>query len=68
VSGMYSLLYVHINLPLESLNILENAHQNPLCSFKELSIQREDSGKRLCFILCYDIICLLPSVYKTPSS
>jgi hypothetical protein len=37
---------VHINLPLES-HVKKELHQNPLDSFKDLSIQKTNSGKRL---------------------
>jgi hypothetical protein len=60
VSLLYYVCYILINLPIESLYLLKNLHQNPLCSFKDLSIHKADSGKRLGFILCYDDkICLI---------
>jgi hypothetical protein len=52
-----------INLSLESLYLFKKPHQNPLGSFKDLSISSNigtDSGKRLCFILCYDVSSSFP--------
>jgi hypothetical protein len=50
---MTMMMMILKKLPLELLYLLKNTHQNSLGSFKDLSIQT-DSGKRLCFILCYD--------------
>jgi hypothetical protein len=40
--------------PSPWISLLKKQQQNPLGSFKDLSIQRDWSRKRLCFILCYD--------------
>jgi hypothetical protein len=47
--------YIDRNLPLVSLYLLIKPHHNRLGIFKDLSVYIEtDSGKRRCFILCYD--------------
>uniref|UniRef100_A0A2H1VK26 SFRICE_025425 n=1 Tax=Spodoptera frugiperda TaxID=7108 RepID=A0A2H1VK26_SPOFR len=38
---IYYACIVHINLPLESLYLLKKPHQNPLRSFKDVSVQRD---------------------------
>jgi hypothetical protein len=52
---LYYVCYVHVNLLLKLL-IKNKPHQNPLV-FKDVNIGT-DSGKRLCFILCYETKCI----------
>jgi hypothetical protein len=42
------------NLRFESIYLLKKQRQNPMGSFKDLSIHRDRQRKRLCFILYYD--------------
>ena len=48
---------IHINLPLESLYLLKKPHQNPLRSFKDLSIHRDiGTDRESDFVLYYVVI------------
>lgn len=47
----------HINLPLESLYLLKKPHQNPLRSFKDLSVHRDiQHDRKSDFVLYYVVI------------
>jgi hypothetical protein len=41
VSLLYYACYIHINLLLDSLYLLKNQQENPLGSFKDLSINKD---------------------------
>jgi hypothetical protein len=43
------MMMIHMNLTVKSLYLLKNLHQNPLRSFKDLSIQRERQRKATSF-------------------
>ena len=48
-------VFIHVNLPLESLHLLKKPHQNPLRDFKDLSIHRD--RQRKAETLFYTILC-----------
>jgi hypothetical protein len=53
---LYYAFYIHKNLHLESLYPLQKLHQNPLPSFKDLSLHRQTAGSD--FVL-YNVIIII---------
>jgi hypothetical protein len=45
---------MHIKVPLESLYLLKNPHQNPLGDFKDLSIKGQTAGNNFVLYYVYD--------------
>ena len=44
---------IHLNLPLKSVYLLKNRHQNPLRSFKDISIHMDGQTAESDFVLYY---------------
>ncbi|KAF9806785.1 hypothetical protein SFRURICE_009472, partial [Spodoptera frugiperda] len=49
---IYYACIIHINFALELLYLLKRLHQNPLCSFKDLSVQRDIGTEKALSHLC----------------
>jgi hypothetical protein len=50
----FAYYYIHINLPLKTLYLLKKMHQNPLGSFKDLSVHRDRQRKATWFYTTFD--------------
>jgi hypothetical protein len=51
VSRLYYACYIHINLSLESLYLWKKPHQNPLGTFKDLSVHRDRQREATLFYI-----------------